>query len=124
MANEPDETKQSNENFIQYWTFDEQTFRKKLVKYCLAFDLQKLIFLSYFLFTAMKQRYVVAVMTFFALGVTFSLRLSFSLVLTQMVYVPNASENNQTDSNGEEICPIKDPVTPSNVSAHLVRKLK
>lgn len=53
-----------------------------------------------------------------ALGVTFALRISFSLVLTQMVYIPNANTDNHTvDSNGEEICPISYPEKPQNGSS-------
>lgn len=55
---------------------------------------------------------------FLALGVTFALRMSFSLVLTQMVYIPNANTENHTiDSNGEEICPTRYPEKPQNVSS-------
>lgn len=59
---------------------------------------------------SVQQRYILAVMMFLALGVTFAIRISFSLVLTQMVYIPNANEsvnNEPADSNVEQICPVK-----------------
>lgn len=70
-----------------------------------------------FIFTV-QQRYVLTAVMFLALGVTFALRMSFSLVLTQMVYIPNANTENHTiDSNGEEICPTRYPEKPQNVSS-------
>lgn len=43
-----------------------------------------------------------------SLGVAYILRMTFPLILTQMVYVPNADKKNDTaNSNGELICPIK-----------------
>lgn len=75
----------------------------------------KWIINEYQLQISVQQRYVVAVMMFLALGVTFSLRISFSIILTQMVYIPNANENNKTtESNGELICPVKYEFTSSN----------
>ncbi|XP_055326919.1 putative inorganic phosphate cotransporter [Sitodiplosis mosellana] len=64
-----------------------------------------------------QQRFVLATMMFLALGVTFAIRISFSLVLTQMVYIPNANanaNNGTADPNGQQICPIKDESTSPN----------
>lgn len=56
----------------------------------------------------MQQRYVLAGVLFLSLGIAFTLRMTFPLVLTQMVYVPNADKKNDTyNPNGELICPIK-----------------
>lgn len=77
----------------------------------------------------MQQRYVVVVMMFLSMTFTFLLRMSFPIVLTQMVYVPNinsSSPMNATASNDELICPIEnhmlndttidpDPVVPFSV---------
>lgn len=47
-------------------------------------------------------------MLFLSLGIAFTLRMTFPLVLTQMVYIPNADKKNDTNNpNGELICPIK-----------------
>lgn len=48
-------------------------------------------------------------MLFVSLGVSFALRMTFPLILTQMVYVPNVNneKNDTTSSNGELICPIE-----------------
>lgn len=48
-------------------------------------------------------------MMFLTLAVTFALRMSFPIVLTQMVYVPNtipSAELNNTSHN-EIVCPVK-----------------
>lgn len=62
-------------------------------------------------FRAVQQRYVVVVMMFLSMTFTFLLRMSFPIVLTQMVYIPNinssSSMNATTDSNSELICPVK-----------------
>lgn len=59
----------------------------------------------------MQQRYVVVVMMFLSMTFTFLLRMSFPIVLTQMVYIPNinssSSINATTESNNELICPVK-----------------
>lgn len=61
-------------------------------------------------------------MMFFGLGVTFALRSSFSLILTQMVYIPNAN-NKTADSDGELVCPIKYEYTSQNETTTIsVRK--
>lgn len=56
-----------------------------------------------------QQRYVLAGVLFLSLGVAFTLRMAFPLILTQMVYVPNADKknNNTHNSNDELICPIQ-----------------
>lgn len=65
-------------------------------------------------FFLVQQRFVLAGMLFLSLGVAFAFNMSFSLILTQMVYVPNSfmnfsvNTNSETfDSNSEEICPIR-----------------
>lgn len=56
-------------------------------------------------------------MLFFGLGLTFALRMSFSIVLTQMVYVPNSNVNNETaETNGELVCPIKYPTNQNETT--------
>lgn len=85
---------------------NEITALTKWVIIFVEFNLIKLLNINSFY--SVQQRYVLALMMFLGLGVTFALRLSFSLILTQMVYIPNANENNKTaDSNGELVCPIK-----------------
>ncbi|XP_055326920.1 sialin-like [Sitodiplosis mosellana] len=56
-----------------------------------------------------KQRYVVVVMVFFVMATVFALRMSFPIVLTQMVYVPNIVSNTETNqsTNTELICRIE-----------------
>lgn len=56
-----------------------------------------------------QQRYVVVAMMFLSLMMTFSLRMSFPIVLTQMVAVPNSSPNTDKNNatNNEIICPVK-----------------
>lgn len=58
-----------------------------------------------------QQRFFLAGMLFLFLGIAFSFSMSFSLILTQMVYIPNSFVNsvvNKTfDANSEEICPIR-----------------
>lgn len=46
-------------------------------------------------------------MMFLTMGVTFALRMSFPIVLTQMVYVPNLKPGTTNSTNNEIICPIK-----------------
>lgn len=53
-----------------------------------------------------QQRYITALMLFFCIGLAFSLRMSFSIILTQMVYIPNL-DSKTTESSSELVCPIK-----------------
>lgn len=53
----------------------------------------------------LQQRYVLAVMLFFSLVVSLSLRHNLPIVLTQMVNVPNVS--NKTDTVDVSFCPIQ-----------------
>lgn len=64
---------------------------------------------KFFVEFPVQQRYVVVVMMFFSLMMTFSLRMSFPIVLTQMVAVPNINPAVDTSnaSNSEIICPVK-----------------
>lgn len=62
----------------------------------------------------MQQRYVVVGMMFLSMTITFLVRMSFPIVLTQMVYVPNINKqnsDNKTISNNEIICPVKHHTT-------------
>ena len=66
--------------------------------------------LNYFFDFLVQQRYVVVFMMFLSMTFTFLLRMSFPIVLTQMVYIPNinsSSSMNTTESNRELICPVK-----------------
>lgn len=75
-------------------------------------------------FFAVQQRYVLTAALFVTLGVTFALRISFSLLLTQMVYIPNANTDslNTVGFSSEEICPIEYPVGPQNGSNWVCEK--
>lgn len=54
----------------------------------------------------MRQQYVLVSMNFVALAVTISMKISFSLILTQMVFIPNVNESDSiTTSSNELICP-------------------
>lgn len=53
----------------------------------------------------LQQRYVLAVMLFFSLVVSLSLRYNLSIVLTQMVYMPNVSD--KSDTVDVSFCPIQ-----------------
>lgn len=57
----------------------------------------------------MQQRYILAAVLFVSGGVSFALRMTFPLILTQMVYVPNVDvkKNDTINSDGELICPIE-----------------
>lgn len=58
----------------------------------------------------MQQRYVVVAMMFLSMTLTFLLRMSFPIVLTQMVYIPNINEphsNHSASTETEIICPVK-----------------
>lgn len=94
----------------------EKTAPTKWVIIFVEFNLNKLLNINIYTLFSVQQRYVLAVMMFFGLGVTFALRLSFSLVLTQMVYIPNAN-NKTADSNDELVCPIKYEYTSQNETA-------
>lgn len=53
------------------------------------------------------QRYVLAAMTFWFLGIIYALRIGFPLILTQMVYIPNVDVSSDTiEAGGELICPV------------------
>lgn len=55
----------------------------------------------------MQQRYIVATMLFLVIGVIYSIRVCFPLILTQMVYIPNVDTESMTsDTKSELICPI------------------
>lgn len=55
-----------------------------------------------------SQRYVVAIMVFLCLAVTMAIRASISIILTQMVYIPNINPYlSVASSNDEMICPIE-----------------
>lgn len=70
----------------------------------------------------MQQRFVLTGVLFLALGVNFTLRMIFPLILTQMVYIPNAgSDNNTSSSNGELICPIRYDPPAKDETAKSVR---
>ncbi|XP_031629149.1 sialin-like [Contarinia nasturtii] len=56
---------------------------------------------------SIQQRYVVVAMMFFTLAVVFSLRVSFPIVLTQMVYVPNVNPDESHLTNNVIICPVQ-----------------
>lgn len=58
---------------------------------------------------SVKQRYVVVVMMFFVMAMVFALRMSFPIVLTQMVYVPNIHSNSEKNhsTSAEIICLVK-----------------
>lgn len=65
-----------------------------------------------------------AIMEFFCLAVMMAIRTNISLVLTQMVYVPNLNANVSTHSNNasfkdevEVVCPIKYTSSSHNYSA-------
>lgn len=63
---------------------------------------------------SVQQRYVVVGMMFLSMTITFLFRMSFPIVLTQMVYVPNINKqnsDNKTISNNEIICPVKHHMT-------------
>lgn len=62
-----------------------------------------------FKYFQVQQRYVLAVNIFLTFGMTFALRMCFTLLLTQMVYVPNTNiiNNNTIDINDELTCPIQ-----------------
>lgn len=47
-------------------------------------------------------------MMFLVMAMVFALRMSFPIVLTQMVYVPNIHSNSETNhpTNAEIICPV------------------
>lgn len=59
-------------------------------------------------------------MMFLSMTFTFLLRMSFPIVLTQMVYIPNtnssSSINATTDSNSELICPVKNHMLNSTTN--------
>lgn len=65
-----------------------------------------------------QQRYVLISMAFLVLGTTLGFHINYSLLLTQMVYVPNVDTNN---SNGELICPMPNSV-PNNSTSQSVCK--
>ncbi|XP_031629153.1 putative inorganic phosphate cotransporter isoform X2 [Contarinia nasturtii] len=71
-----------------------------------------------------KQRYVAAFMMLLCLGVTFALRISFSLVLTQMVYIPNASPKNKTAIlNDVIVCPTNHRSSTPNETINSFRSV-
>lgn len=82
-------------------------FILNLTIWCVKFI--KIIYYLYLIVAfKVQQRYITALMLFFCIGLAFSLRMSFSIILTQMVYIPNV--NNETaETNGELVCPIKYP---------------
>lgn len=53
-------------------------------------------------------------MMFLVMAVVFALRMSFPIVLTQMVYVPNPDTNN--NSTKEIVCPIKSHMIENTTS--------
>lgn len=61
-------------------------------------------------------------MMFFALTVALGLRVSFSLVLTQMVFIPNA--NLTVNPNDELICPIKYTLNATTTATNTVNETK
>lgn len=74
-----------------------------------------------------QQRYVLTAIVFLLLALAYAFRISFPLILTQMVYVPNSNTgiNNYTrdasnDTENELICPIKYSMAPNGAS-ELVR---
>lgn len=54
-----------------------------------------------------QQQYVVVVMMFFTMAAVFALRMSFGIVLTQIVYIPNINSDANHVTNNVMICPVK-----------------
>lgn len=54
---------------------------------------------KHFVYFQVQQRYVLCAVLFLSLGVTFTLRMIFTLILTQMVYIPNVDLNNSSYSS-------------------------
>lgn len=69
-------------------------------------------------------------MIFLVMGVAYALRISFTLLLTQMVYIPNSnSSNGAYDPNGMLSCPVKHSSSPNEttiipVRENYIKKLK
>lgn len=59
-------------------------------------------------FSTVQQRYVLASMMFIVEGMAWALRISFTLLLTQMVKIPNSNPDTEAhDLNGDLFCPVK-----------------
>lgn len=58
-----------------------------------------------------QQRYIIVLMLFATLSIAIALRVMFTIVLTQIVYIPNVngqqSKGNETSVPRNLICPIK-----------------
>lgn len=81
------------------------------------FKQKKRFFFSHKSVFLVQQRYVVVALMFISLSITMALRISFPIVLTQMVYVPNINQNPESSSNDELICPIKYSVMENNTDS-------
>lgn len=70
-----------------------------------------------------QQRYVLASMMFIVMGVAFALRISFPLLLTQMVYIPNLNSNNDTNQTKDGLsCPVKHTSSQNNTTVSVCNK--
>lgn len=59
-------------------------------------------------FFLVQQRYVLAAMLFIVEGMTWALRICSTLLLTQMVKIPNSNtDTNALDPDGDLFCPVK-----------------
>lgn len=86
------------ENLLENFRIRQNVF------FCNGFDFIE--FINFVSFLLVQQRFVLTGVLFLALGVNFTLRMIFPLILTQMVYVPG-SNNETSGSNGELVCPIR-----------------
>lgn len=79
------------------------------------------IFIQIYFWKLVQQRYVMVAMMFISLAATFAPRVSFTIVLTKMVYIPNANPNQINDKllDDEIICPVQQTfVTSTNSSGN------
>lgn len=61
-----------------------------------------------------QQRYIIVLMLFVTLSIAIALRVMFTIVLTQIVYIPNINEQtrgNETSVQRNLICPINSETT-------------
>lgn len=77
----------------------------------LSKNIMQSIFLDLSLGFRIQQRYIIVLMLFATLSIAIALRVMFTIVLTQIVYIPNISDQqtkgNETSIPRNVICPIK-----------------
>lgn len=77
---------------------------------------------KFLLIFQVQQRYILAANLFLTFGVACALRMCFSLILTQIVYVPNTGANvHESNISDELTCPIKYSRSHNGTTTNSVR---